>query len=211
MANLKSLNMKDTIINLTPPIDGVQYGYLETELDGTKPVVNISTDRFSSMAVLRNPVFSTNPKDQRFPFLQLPSKEQEVERLNLKLGLLHHYLQDTKDYEGVRLIQEIIAGFNANKGIYTQEQMELAFKAGADLYSRIKHDMDTKGFDFKDFLQSLQPTAKAVRVEREVDLHSLKSSVTSKSTISISAFSNIKVETSSEYPQGIMVAKEVIY
>ena len=45
----------------------------------------------------------------------------------------------------------------------------------------------------------------------EVDLHSLKSSITSKSTISISAFSNIKVETSSEHSQGVIKTIEVIY
>lgn len=98
--------MKNTIITLTPPIDGVQYG-VSDELIKVKNwyFYNSSIDLCKSSgdyyANAKKIICSTNPKDLRFPYLQivcptcgkiewgvcsnswhkniLPSKEQEVE------------------------------------------------------------------------------------------------------------------------------------
>ena len=250
--------MNTQTITLTPPIDGVQYGYLETELDNTKPVVNISTDRFSSMAVLRNPVFSTNPKDTRFPFLVMPSKEQEVyqqlEEIAIKyftptaeqqkeieegilfidLGREDNLIQDAKEYH---YRQGLKHGFNANKGIYTQEQL-LEFTKWVD-DNEIPYEGGNwiKYFDGRDnylnttelfeiYLQSLQPTAKAVVVEMEenncdgckagipvdeYNYHRMGKGIYPDFMIcQKDKYNKIKVEKSTEYSQGIVKAIEVI-
>ena len=210
--------MKDTIITLTPPINEVQYGYSDEPIKegdwacrNTEPFVLHIQEGWNNSLDLqyRKIVCCNNPKDLRFPYLVLPNKEQEVEKLAEK------YFNDNDYPYDMRIYSLFEAGFNANKGKYTQEQMITFAKfwhnAIITNFSSAKDIIRSDEDCFNKYIQSLQPTAKAVRVEMEVDLHSLKSSITSKSTISISAFSNIKVETSSEHSQGVIKTIEVIY
>lgn len=206
--------MKDTIINLTPPIDGVQYGYNSDEIkhgdwcwyankvlqayNDTVPYANSHSKKV---------ILSTNPKDTRFPFLQLPSKEQEVEKLAndwYKSVLQRTGLDLTPNR---RSLNGFIAGFNANKG-YTQEQMEKAIDQTLSLWiNRTQGKLVSEITN--EVLQFIQPTPKTVRVEMELEIigqHFPESS----NTFTTSGY-KIKVETSSEFEQGIVKALGVIY
>ena len=205
--------MKNTIINLTPPIDVVQYGYNSEPIKyGDWYISNIETIEqapFNFKEGLRKVICSTNPKDLRFPYLQLPSKEQEIITL-AKDYVMRKYSHKT-DKEQLfcyKHIESFIAGFNANPAKYTQEQMEKAIdnahSAGVMFSSMRTAQKDVEIFK-KDYFQSLQPTAKAVRVE--MDFFDEEKSMMNNCIVG----ERIKVEQSAEYSQGLVKALEVIY
>lgn len=215
--------MKDTIINLTPPIDGVQYG-ISTELikEGDWHLEDvgkfgggfdiIKCNHFGDYKGGNKKIhFSTNLKDTRFPYLVMSSKEQEVERLAVKkVAEFKSGFDGLLDKGTLSLLEFFfIQGFNANPAKYTQEQMEKAIfqaKLGTQLTVTERYSGED-GVDnlTNDILQSLQPTAKAVVVEME------------ESYIEADAWGSpvikykMKVETSSEHSQGIVRVIEVIY
>ncbi len=189
--------MKDTIINLTPPIDGVQYGIVDKPNEGEwaycehwQPEIQ----RFSYLGSLagecKKVILSTNPKDTRFPYLVMPSKEQELKALMNKwvmnadnhLWVLDFYKEASKGKE------------------YTQEQMENAIDM-----ARENESDNRPTYGDAEIIQSLQPIAKAVRVEME------ESYVEADAWGSPVIKYKIKVEQSPEYPQGVVKALEVIY
>ena len=209
--------MKDTIINLTPPIDGVQYGISDETIKAgewcihrfahkkevTNAIVLCTVSNELSVQEWWNKIhFSTNPKDTRFPYLVIPSKEQEVERLALNQPCLVVGGTEWEENREVRLqaVKSFIACFNVNPAKYTQEQMEKALKmktAYIEDFSIYFNKTDSE------IIQSLQPTAKAVRVE------------TTEEGLKDGSFhhtiTKIKVETSSEHSQSLVKALEVIY
>lgn len=252
--------MNTQTITLTPPIDEVQYGYLETEeikqadegyyvyvmtdnVYFTKGIhllqpFNTVKDHFglfhpdknfekSSYVVIKidkevqNPkqydngncfcnvkyikkvICSTNPKDTRFPFLVMP-KEQEVD---LSFAIWYSGMEKARVQSAYKRFVKKTGYINPAK--YTQEQMEKAIfqaKLGTQLTVTERYSGED-GVDnlTKDILQSIQPTAKAVRVEMEESYGDL-----------LPAFGGhyiykLKVEQSTEYSQGIVRAIEVIY
>lgn len=269
--------MKTTeqVINLTPPIDGVQYGYSTTEpiKDGDYGIDNniIFKKDYRIIPPLNSKkvIYSTNPKDIRFPYLvmpsiqikeqeqifselieklggfdndryklqgdyfiieknnRLPSKEQEAESVFViqdQENLIQSVHSSRKEAEKEREVLRIgyapsvdfyvsehkIAGFNSNPAKYTQEQMEkailVAFSVGTRTYIEpLPTFQEARTMVY----QSLQPTAKAVRVEME------ETGWTGDADCLRNAFGveefKIKVEQSTEYSQGIVKALEVIY
>lgn len=214
--------MKDTelIIQLTPPIDGVQYG-ISTEIIkendyflNSNDIVAYATKeavKFNAMSpksAWNKILFSTNPKDTRFPYLPLPSKEQEVEKLAKEKARKIYGENEV----GNKIVYFYAGACFANKhnpAKYTQEQMEKAIKLA-------REEECNGGVKYETFeiIQSLQPTAKAVRVEMEENC--LGSTFTWKCNCVGGKCENmdgykIKVETSSEFEQGIVRAIEVIY
>ena len=281
--------MNTQTINLTPPINGVQYG-ISTELikEGdfyylqsvtTKNMIlKASESKISSNC--KKIICSTNPKDLRFPYLQIvcptcgkrewgvcsnswhknvmPSKEQEVETYYKwvevsKYGLptkdgyypvkrednlnpLNWYIDIAKWNNKPKLWSRVIewlAPVNANKGIYIQEDMINVAKFATGTYRTEKQ--------IKNYIQSLQPTVKAVRVEmEEIELKyrlsaiskqfneedftkELHKSLEENPNHDVKTFRHqyadklgipkykIKVEASSEHSQGVIKALEVIY
>lgn len=243
--------MKNTeqTITLTPPIDGVQYGYNSDEIkvgdyfywydpdgdnrfiwkcfgltDNTHYHVKYLNNEYPfpegdwNKSYAKKVVLSTNPKDTRFPFLVMPSKEQEhsmenaiADRQANEEGLARYGKDRRLGFYD--FIHGYYLGFNANKGVYTQEQMEKA----VDL-AREKQFVNVLGecdkYDIDEIIQSIQPTAKAVRVEMEEVVNmDYKPSFGGGSDGHYNPMyiEQIKVETSSEYSQGIVRAIEVIY
>lgn len=114
-----------------------------------------------------------------------------------------------------------------NNAKYTQEDMEKCWEQAKYIYENDISEVQS----FKQYLQSLQPTAKAVVVEMEekdgIYSHKdcevcggdggFKNSCSAcgghgSNMTTVSEYScKIKVETSSEYSQGIVRAIEVIY
>ena len=167
----------EQIITLTPPINGVQYGYNSDEIkEGDWCCLISKTKGFPDKIFkqdaesirlhnfvenIHKVILSTNPKDTRFPYLVMPSKEQEyIKKLAQKVFDEHKgpASENEANYLNGRY-NGIIEGFNANPAKYTQEQMRMAY---------FNYDGDAMSEEgFQKVLQSLQPTAKAVRVERE--------------------------------------------
>ena len=202
--------MNTQIITLTPPIDGVQYGYNDEQIKEGDWMWNQWKGTFEGCfgiagktwhKSMKKVICSTNPKDTRFPYLVMPSKEQEVERLAEQDRISIGWGNDVKNI----FISGFTRGFNTNPAKYTQEQMEKAIfqaKLGTQLTVTERYSGED-GVDnlTKDILQSLQPTVKAVRVEMEVTaIYELENRWEY----------GIKVETSSEFKQGIVRAIEVI-
>ena len=220
--------MKDTIINLTPPIEGVQYGYNSDELkEGSKVWHNklniiltvkkiegilYSFEEDNQVALkdyINMVVFCNNPKDIRFPYLVMPSKEKEVKRLaKNSIGVPHYLPVESMSFSMMKSYKQFIAGFNANPAKYTQEQMEKCWCQAITNMTVDKNNNPNNLIvrDFKDFIQSIQPTAKAVRVEME----NKQETINYHKDLWVDNW-QIKVEQSTEYPQGIVVVKEVIY
>lgn len=209
--NFEDMRNTGNLITLTPPIDRVQYGInIEAIKEGEwyiNPSNEIKQSKFDFNPTTEKKInFSTNPKDTRFPYLVIPSKEQEV---------------DVPFHKDSPAYSYYMRGFNANPAKYTQEEMvgfmkffllhkqsELTDKIAKQAKDRELKDMSEEIFDL--YLQSLQPTAKAVRVEMEAIY--LRTEGEGHSSNSYGIYEDrIKVETSSEYPQGFVKALEVIY
>ena len=207
----------EQVINLTPPINGVQYGISDEPIKKGDiflcPVGDLFEIKQTPMD-LHNPeykklILSTNPTDIRFPYLVLPSKEQEDELL-LEIYRKSPYLDDilcipvnnaTKIQKDALALMKL--AYNANPAKYTQEQMIKAIAFG--IGRMLKNEGMPDKYELNTFFQSLQPTAKAVRVEMESYEDFIKSNP------EIGQLHKIKVETSSEHSQGIVRAIEVIY
>lgn len=271
--------MNTQTINLTPPINGVQYG-ISTELikEGdfyylqsvtTKNMIlKASESKISSNC--KKIICSTNPKDLRFPYLQIvcptcgkrewgvcsnswhknvmPSKEQEVETYYKwvevsKYGLptkdgyypvkrednlnpLNWYIDIAKWNNKPKLWSRVIewlAPININPAKYTQEQV-IGYQKWwlkqdveyfdntelGDVYKDRKGNTVTDVDLFNKYNQSIQPTPKAVRVEMNNDRERNRNEAMGLKDI-IYLPDEIKVETSSEYSQGVIKALEVIY
>lgn len=265
--------MNTQTINLTPPINGVQYG-ISTELikEGdfyylqsvtTKNMI-LKASEFKISSNCKKIHFSSNPKDLRFPYLVMPSKEQEVETYYKwvevsKYGLptkdgyypvkrednlnpLNWYIDIAKWNNKPKLWSRVIewlAPININPAKYTQEQMEKCFIAGRN--SVFSSKSPTGVIEQQEYIQSLQPTVKAVRVEmEEIELKyrlsaiskqfneedftkELHKSLEENPNHDVKTFRHqyadklgipkykIKVEASSEHSQGVIKALEVIY
>lgn len=192
--------MEKQTITLAPPIDGVQYGINQEKIkqgdyvlvDGSIfPVLNGEFDETLDYPKI---LFSTNPKDTRFPYLVMPSKEQEA----LIFANTINPKQD--EYSHGRWYGRI-EGFNANPAKYTKEDI-------MTWYKHVKTHTCQEAFEHLD--KSLQPTAKAVRVEMEAIY--LRTEGEGHSSNSYGIYEDrIKVETSSEFKQGIVRAIEVIF
>lgn len=226
--------MNTQTITLTPPIDGVQYGISDEAInlndwyvDDTNAIRQSIISQSDSDYWLRRTdykkvILSTNPKDLRFPYLVMPSKEQEA----LIFANTINPKQD--EYSHGRWYGRI-EGFNANPAKYTQEQMEKAIEnahaAGVMFSSMRTAQKDVEVFK-KDYFQSLQSIPKAVRVEMEENqcdgckggipydngYHKMGTGKYANMMVcQKDKYNKIKVETSTEYPQGIVVAKKVIY
>lgn len=184
--------MNTQTITLTPPIDGVQYGISDEPInlndwyvDDTNAIRQSIISQSDSDYWLRRTdykkvILSTNPKDLRFPFLVMPSKEQEVENITQEQA---------------------------------REMWQFCHKQTVD----ILRGGNDKRLSFEDYIQSLQPTVKAVRVEMEEirspefgNCQHFKEVGCIKDICTCYTF-KIKVETLSEYPQGLVKALEVIY
>lgn len=153
---------------------------------------------------------------------KLPSKEQEVDKYALLAAKKKYLLSSANEpcitcKDALELMDKCLT----NKGIYTQEQMEKAIfqaKLGTQLTVTERYSGED-GVDnlTKDILQSLQPTAKAVRVEMEEKCarcySTNKNECWSAKECSDGKYDliQIKVEQSTEYSQGIVRAIEVIY
>ena len=218
--------MNTQTINLTPPIDGVQYGISNAKIKvdnwcydiKLKCLVQWKHPHSATTHHFKKVICSTNPKDTRFPYLQI-SKEQEVEKL------ANDYCDSIRS-NSMNVIRAFIKGFNANKGIYTQEQMEKAFEAGRSGDNK-SLNFTFKYQYFKDYIQSLQPTAKQVKVEMEdnscdgckagipvdeYNYHRMGKGIYPDFMVcQKSKYNKSKVEPSSEFKQGVVKALEVIY
>lgn len=230
--------MNTQTINLTPTIDGVQYGISDEKQSKDDFIIHTTLldkviqcpDEYGSTKEHWSKIIcSTNPKDTRFPYLVMPSKEQEDEQIldsceeevNKLVKQVYKGKEgnprDTNDRIGVEkkfrdaCNAGVLIGFNANPAKYTQEQMEKAIEFG---FNKCKEYGDITKPEREDFYQSLQPTAKAVRVEMEENC--LGSTPTWECNCVCGFCENIdgykiKLETSSEHSQGLVKALEVIY
>lgn len=213
--------MNNTTIQLTPPIDGVQYGYSETERPKTNTIIGgfgekgngdvIWNSMYNKVFKLSGDItaydfkilFSTNPKDLRFPFLQLPSKIKTLDKLAEKSWdeINGQFKDGVNPYA---YVLGFVTGHNTNPAKYTQEQMEKAInlaRCGLFVNNGIK-DLGTT-----EIIQSLQPTAKAVVVEMET----VKDFVRGFGGAGSIDIEQIKVEQSTKYPQGVVRGIDVIY
>lgn len=196
---IKLIRIEDYYFGISDePIKEGDFYYLES-VTTKNMILKASESKISSNC--KKILFSNNPKDTRFPFLVMPSKEQEVERLALE------YTNATRERRALygTVYSAFKTGFNANKGIYTQEQMEKAINM-AFLYAARLGEQAINSVD--EIIQSLQPTAKAVRVEME-EILATADEYEEAGTVRIGY--EIKLEKSKEHPQGIVKALEVIY
>ena len=239
----------EQIITLTPPINGVQYGYNSDEIkEGDWCCLISKTKGFPDKIFkqdaesirlhnfvenIHKVILSTNPKDTRFPYLVMPSKEQEyIKKLAQKVFDEHKgpASENEANYLNGRY-NGIIEGFNANPAKYTQKQMIEFAKFWHDaIITNLSSAKDIITSDedcFNKYIQSLQPTAKAVRVEREenncdgckagipvdeYNYHRMGKGIYPDFMIcQKDKYNKIKVEQSTEYSQGIVKALEVIY
>ena len=236
----------EQIIILTPPIDGVQYGISETEKPKAGDFVTNPIEK-GIYQVDEEPVIgdkkvicSTNPKDTRFPYLQIvcptcgkrewgvcsnswhktvmPSKEQEIKVGDIVLWHMekNHTLLTSNHksrFVEVKAINEKgvwlgggwidfkdIEQLPTNPAKYTQEQVKKAITQATIDTARYG------GCSMEEIIESLQPTAKAVRVEMVNE----QETINYHKDLWVNNW-KIKVETSSEYPQGLVKALEVIY
>ncbi len=81
----------------------------------------------------------------------LPKLDIDMD-IELKLGKLHHHLQDIKDYEGVRQIQEIIV----TKSLYNEDDLRSAFDRGE--WDGCGKSELTRDNVFKELINSIKKT-----------------------------------------------------
>ena len=218
--------MKDTIINLTPPIDGVQYGISDEPIKEGDWMWNQWKGTFEGCfgiagktwhKSMKKVICSTNPKDLRFPFLVMPSKEQKVD---LSFAIWYSGMEKAKVQSAYKRFVKETGYINPAK--YTQEQMEKAYNHAMWACGDTGH-----GQSFNEYIQSLQPTVKAVRVEMEnnqcdgciagIPVDENGSHRMGQGTYpdfmgcQKNKYNKIKIEQSTKHPQGIVRAIEVIY